>query len=65
MSEEISKGDIVRLKSGGPKMTVIGITPQSAGWGAEAINCKWFPTNEKPETDSFPRSALELANTGE
>ena len=45
-------GDIVRLKSGGPKMTV-----QDAK--GEAVTCKWFDRNGKLHSDGFPASLLE------
>lgn len=52
-------GDIVRLKSGGPLMTVTTIV----GWDT---NCTWFPVTALelyafPGTTTFPFQALELA----
>jgi uncharacterized protein YodC (DUF2158 family) len=56
---EIKKGDTVRLKSGGPLMTVEDATY------ADAIRCTWFDDKSKrcreefdieilkPDTDSF------------
>ena len=35
-SEEFKAGDVVRLKSGGPKMTVVEV--RNDGW----ISCLWF-----------------------
>ncbi len=37
MSDELKLGDVVELKSGGPKMTVN--SPESE----KAVECKWFP----------------------
>ncbi len=45
-------GDVVRLKSGGPLMTITQWS--DSGW----IICKWF-ADQKPETGSFPRESLE------
>ena len=41
MAEAIKKGDVVRLKSGGPKMTVTQIGPFGPD-GAEEAKCVWF-----------------------
>jgi len=51
----IKLGDVVKLKSGGPKMTVREITNNRA-------YCDWFDgTNSKK--DNFPLTSLELAET--
>ena len=49
-------GDVVRLKSGGPKMTVRGVA--SGG----AINCEWF-AKEAVRKESFAPEMLERALT--
>jgi uncharacterized protein YodC (DUF2158 family) len=46
-------GDIVRLKSGGPKMTVV------QGMAATVIYCSWFE-GEKYNRGAFPPDALDL-----
>lgn len=48
-----NKGDIVRLKSGGPDMTVDGTNQEN-----EIVNCKWFDGSELKQS-SFNRSSLE------
>ena len=45
-------GDIVRLKSGGPKMTVLDAK-------GEAVTCKWFDRNGKLHSDGFPALLIE------
>lgn len=45
-------GDSVRLRSGGPLMTVTGVT--DGGW----LICTWFKERHV-ETSSFPPPALE------
>jgi uncharacterized protein YodC (DUF2158 family) len=46
-------GDVVRLKSGGPPMTVTGMSQTGS------VICQWF-WNNKMESGSFPPDALEL-----
>ncbi|CAM3699339.1 YodC family protein [Litorimonas haliclonae] len=46
-------GQIVRLKSGGPKMTIKG-----ADAGAWA--CQWFDRNGKLHNDTFPEDMLDI-----
>ena len=49
-------GDVVRLKSGGPKMTVVG-----TGFGREAeYRTNWFAGGKNQWSD-FPEAALMLA----
>lgn len=48
-------GDIVRLKSGGPRMTV-----EDTGM-VNTVVCVWF-VGTKVERNSFPVSALERAD---
>jgi uncharacterized protein YodC (DUF2158 family) len=49
-------GEVVRLKSGGPAMTVI-----ATGARAEpgVIECAWFDRDQACATASFPPRALE------
>jgi uncharacterized protein YodC (DUF2158 family) len=53
MSETIKVGDVVQLKSGGPKMTVNFVEENVAA-------CTWFDKNKK-ESSRFPVAALKLA----
>ena len=53
----LKKGDVVQLKSGGPKMTVTGVgnsfmTDEATIW------CTWFDGTKKLDGD-FPPEALE------
>ena len=47
-------GDIVKLKSGGPDMTV----RTSPGLGDKTYYCQWF-AGKKLESGSFPTESLE------
>lgn len=51
-NEEIKKGDIVQLKSGGPQMTVVLINSK------DEAECFWFLPDMKKRTDSFPIETL-------
>ena len=56
---------MVRLKSGGPKMTIKSKSPRLG----DGYNCVWFPPSAdggfegKSESDSFPEEGLMLADT--
>ena len=52
MADEIKTGDVVRLKSGGPKMTVQGDT-----YGM--LLCSWF-VNDQEKRASFTPESLEI-----
>jgi uncharacterized protein YodC (DUF2158 family) len=47
MSEELKEGDVVELKSGGPKMTIEGIGPYSMGARTNRAKCVWFDGTKK------------------
>ena len=47
-------GDVVTLKSGGPKMTAVKAAPESCFW------CNWFDVAERHE-GCFPAATLQLA----
>ena len=46
-------GQIVRLKSGGPKMTIKA--KDNDAWA-----CQWFDRNGKLHNDSFPEDMLDI-----
>jgi uncharacterized protein YodC (DUF2158 family) len=46
------RGDLVRLRSGGPLMTVAGIK-------GNQIDCFWTDLNGEPSADSFPADVLK------
>jgi uncharacterized protein YodC (DUF2158 family) len=54
MTEVFKVGDIVQLKSGGPKMTVVGDLKDE-----EQVYTAWFVEGKK-ETASFPHGAIVL-----
>lgn len=61
---KILKGDLVRLKSGSPLMTVANIKEQRAILGFAASTfafCQWFE-NEHPMDRWFDAAILQLAD---
>ena len=58
MSRVFKVGEIVLLKSGGPKMTVIDV---GEILGEPGVTCAWFDDKNKKTNDTFPPDALELA----
>lgn len=58
---DIAPGDVVRLKSGGPEMTVRWVGDQ---WGTLSVNCDWFIQDRAPwkaENATFPVTSVEKA----
>jgi len=54
-TEEIKVGDVVKLKSGGPDMTVIG----HSGASSESITTMWFVEGDaEPHGNQFPINSL-------
>ncbi|WP_082108870.1 DUF2158 domain-containing protein [Azospirillum thiophilum] len=58
MPEDIVKGKVVRLKSGGPNMTVISVGHDEIQDEVLAY-CVWFVSNEA-KYNSFPLFTLDL-----
>lgn len=58
MHRQISVGDVVQLKSGGPLMTVHGVGDYSTSGFNPGVLCVWFDANKKVEAVFHP-SALE------
>ena len=55
MAELFKIGDIVQLKSGGPKMTIREYTSTDENY----VSCQWFAGN-KLESGAFPTESLIL-----
>jgi uncharacterized protein YodC (DUF2158 family) len=53
-------GDVVRLKSGGPRMVVAEFLSNYGG--SAKVYCKWFDINNRIQFDYIPPSALEICN---
>lgn len=57
---KFEKGNIVKLKSGGPNMTVEGFKwdPFSGEYKTESVQCTWFKNDERV-SEYFNENALE------
>jgi uncharacterized protein YodC (DUF2158 family) len=51
---EFQIGNVVRLRSGGPDMTVESIESEEKVW------CTWFDSNKRNLSKAFKREVLEL-----
>lgn len=60
MTPEFKRGDVVRLKSGGPNMVVNKVGPYSADDPQITVWCDWFD-HEKARSKDFPPELLEQA----
>ncbi len=58
MADEIGTGSVVKLKSGGPKMTVEAVF-RDAG-GRMCVRCTWFD-DTKRTSQAFELEAVEIA----
>lgn len=50
----LSEGDIVRLNSGGPKMTVLQTK------SGDTVKCQWFDRNGKIHTEDFTIKTVSI-----
>jgi uncharacterized protein YodC (DUF2158 family) len=60
MSHGFKKGDVVLLKSGGPRMTVAELA-QGALDGQPLVSCTWFDERNHPHSQAFDPDILEVA----
>lgn len=61
MPEDIKTGDVVRLKSGGPKMTVTEVEYSEMA-EQRLVYCVWFNEKNQQSSGSFPLPTVELAD---
>ena len=55
--EQFNIGDTVRMKAGGPKMTVIYVGDDPT----DMMQCRWYD-GKKFQTELFPPDSLKLAD---
>ncbi len=58
---DLKIGDVVRLKSGGPLMTITEFGKYAYS-DHEQVKCVWFD-NKKKYSDIFEKETLEVTNT--
>ncbi len=58
MADEMKKGDTVKLKSGGPKMTVEAAFKDAGGF--MCVRCSWFDKQDKRHAEAFEIDAVEV-----
>ena len=46
---EFKKGDVVRLKSGGPRMTVVDLGSFRPTGPEDGVKCQWFDAGRRTE----------------
>ena len=62
MSDKFKVGDIVVLKSGGPKMTVVDRDREpNPLTGLRLVHTTWF-SGRKSENGAYPEDAIEMAS---
>jgi len=59
MATNLAIGDVVQLKSGGPKMTVSRISQSTAEAGKVLVRCVWFLDNGTKQQEVFEGALLE------
>lgn len=62
MDHEFKAGDVVRLKSGGPDMTVEDIGKYGMGATTDRAKCVWFEGTKRKD-DLFELATLRIADT--
>lgn len=58
MSEQFNKGDVVRLRSGGPPMTVTSVGEAHMS-STMSVWCVWFDEKGEQKSGTFPIEAVE------
>ncbi len=53
---KLTTGDVVRLRSGGPAMTVVG----QIDLAGRMLRCAWFSPGGDDRTQAFPAEALRV-----
>lgn len=64
MSDEIAVGDVVKLKSGGPLMTVVTIDRTQFDTDL-SVWCEWFDEKNKSQKGTFKLVAVQKPDTSQ
>lgn len=60
MTEAINPGDVVQLKSGGPRMTAYQVGKDS--FGDMTVWCEWFDDKKAPQKGTFNLASVKKAS---
>jgi uncharacterized protein YodC (DUF2158 family) len=63
----MNKGNLVKLNSGSPVMTVVSLWKEREGWYADDIpmaTCQWVDANGVSQTYDFPTTCLTVQSFG-
>ena len=63
-NNSLSVGSVVKLKSGGPLMTVVEIE-QASPDGTDQAYCTWFSSSDDTNYGTFPSTALRVYDDAE
>jgi uncharacterized protein YodC (DUF2158 family) len=63
MASNLRVGDMVYLKSGGPRMTIEAIGPEEGG--TSEVHCMWFDDKKQVKTELFVAATLEKVDEAE
>jgi uncharacterized protein YodC (DUF2158 family) len=58
---DFQKGNVVKLKSGGPKMTVMNVGDWSPTGPVDGVLCTWFDEKNKHSEHVFDAATLDIA----
>jgi uncharacterized protein YodC (DUF2158 family) len=62
MTKKFKAGDIVQLKSGGPKMTVRFYDQNFGGSESDDVLCEWFDAKAELKYAKFNQESLNLVD---
>jgi uncharacterized protein YodC (DUF2158 family) len=62
MPQKFNIGDVVRLKSGGPNMTVTGYDVYDYAGNEKKYLCRWFDEKNKPAELTVREEELQLVH---
>ena len=62
MADKFNIGDVVRLKSGGPNMTVTAYNVYGYRETEKQYLCRWFADNQKPTKLACKEEELEIVH---
>lgn len=62
MNNKYKIGDCVVLRTGGPNMTVKGYNDEKYTTAEKMVDCDWFDSTDKKQSDTFHEDQLNSCN---